>query len=123
MRRLVVLAAAMAVVACGDQSTPVKPVATTAPIKTNAPTPWSPLMVCLEATGLTASPQSSPEVMVLKDNHHAVVVGIAHMVLAPEAAKQMTDRGHDHRIGNYVFEFHGGKGDRTAIRNCIKESN
>ena len=134
MRRLVVLAAAMAVVACGDQSTPVKPVAATAPIKTNAPTPKEaraaltrefrpPLMVCLEATGLTASPQSAADVMILKDKQHAVVVGVTDMYLAPtDAVKEVVDRGHAHRIGNYVVEFHDGKGDHAAIRQCIREA-
>ena len=123
MRQLVVLAAAMAVVACGDQSTPVKPVATTAPIKTNAPAPYSPLIACLEATGLTASPQSAADVMILKDKQHAVVVGVTDMYLAPtDAVKQVVDRGHAHRIGNYVVEFHDGKGDHAAIRQCIREA-
>jgi len=66
MRRLVVLAAAMAVVACGDQTgAPTigasPPVDTQFPavesfesaparIATNTPVPKPPLMVCLEAT-------------------------------------------------------------------------
>ena len=87
------------------------------------PAPKPTLMECLEATGLTASPQSAADVMILKDKQHAVVVGVTDMYLAPtDAVKQVVDRGHAHRIGNYVVEFHDGKGDHAAIRQCIREA-
>ena len=61
--------------------------------------------------------------MILKDKQHAVVVGVTDMYLAPtDAVKQVVDRGHAHRIGNYVVEFHDGKGDHAAIRQCIREA-
>ena len=42
--------------------------------------------------------------------------------LVKPSPETMGDRVHKHRIGRYVFEFPGGKGDCTAIRNCIKEN-
>ena len=61
--------------------------------------------------------------MILKDKQHAVVVVVTDVYLAPtDAVKQVVDRGHAHRIGNYVFEFHDGKGDHAAIRQCIREA-
>ena len=76
-------------------------------------------MACLEATGLTATPQSTAEHMILKNKGTFVVKVVLGEALARAT---MGDLVHTHRIGRYFFEFPGGKGDRTAIRNCIKEN-
>ena len=137
MRQLLVVTTAVMMVACGD-STPVKPVTVAPPpkdawippdesfesvparIATNTPAPKPPLMVCLEATGLTATPQSTAEHMILKNERNGFVVKVVYGKALASAT--MPDHAHAHRIGRYFFEFPGGKGDRTAIRTCIKEN-
>jgi len=58
--------------------------------------------------------------MILKNERNGFVVKV---VLGEALAREtMDDLVHKHRIGRYFFEFPGGKGDRTAIRNCIKEN-
>ena len=69
----------------------------------------SPLMICLEATGLTPKPLSTADHMIFMDDDGDLVVKI---VLGEALAREtMPDYVHAHRIGNYYFEFPGGKGD------------
>jgi hypothetical protein len=138
MRQLVVVTtAAMMAGACGE-STPAKPVTVAPPpkdarvspdealesapaqIASITPAPKPPLIACIEATGLTATPDSAADHMILKNKQGEPVVKVVLGEALADAT--MGDRVHKHRIGRYVFEFAGGKGDRTAIRTCIKEN-
>jgi hypothetical protein len=129
MRQLLVVTTAAMMVACGE-STPVKPVTVAeesapAPLTTNTPAPKPPLVACIESKlGLTANPGATADGMIFEDEKGAGVVKIVRGGGDREAVARegMPHYKRAHRIGNYYFEFPGGKGDRTAIRNCMKEN-